>query len=448
MRNSIFTLLFLALPIITIAQPDCASFEEILVTECGTVFDLCMDRYTMHANEGLELAVFSNDVGLFDVCASDTSVGPCHGTIERMPNCNWFYVPNPGYVGYDTFYYAMVVNDTCIDEIYCEEDDGKIWTVNSYYTGPDDARVEVYSKNGNGMDPVDSALDLDYGEYFLIDGSHLPTSQANWFYHFYYDGNNTEVPDTIIKVHTSCSQLIFGVDFTLFKPISGCIATPKDKGNCSSSINREGINTRSMSMVSTQTIDTTMVIIDVNLILPIEFSDFSLSNKRSEVYITWTISSVINENYLELEKSYDGISYYPIERYDDIKVGSYSYSDSDLGIKRIIYYRLATTNYEGITQYSDVLMTRRNPKSEEVPISIYPNPIKEIITVDINKYNVGLDLNWITIYNTEGRMITEKAGGGPIVSFPLGDKLTQDGLYIVKITLSDGTFVYRKIIKG
>lgn len=448
MRNSIFTLLFLALPIITIAQPDCASLEEILVTECGTVFDLCMDNYTMHANEGLELAVFSNDMGMFDVCASDTSIGPCHGTIERMPNCNWFYVPDPGYVGFDTFYYAMVVNDFCTDEIYCEKDDGKIWTVNSYYTGPNDASVEVYSKNGNDMDSVDTATDLNYGEYFLIDGSHLPKSQANWFYHFYYDGNNSEVPDTIIKVHTSCSQLIFGVDFTLFRPISGCIATHKDRGNCSSSVNREGINTRAMSTVTTQTIDTTMVIIDISLILPIEISDFSLSNKRSAVSITWTISSVINEDYLELEKSYDGINYYPIERYDDIEVGTYSYSDSEVGNEKIIYYRLATTNYEGITQYSDILMTRRSPANEDMPISIYPNPLKEIITVDIDNYNEDLGINRIAIYNTAGSLITDGATEGSIVTLPVGDKLTPDGLYIVKITLSNGISIYRKIIKG
>ena len=76
-------------------------------TECGTQFDLCIDRYVMDENTTMELQVFTNDMNMFDPCQSFIC-SPCsHGTLVKLPNCNYAYTPDEGFYGNDTFYMIL-----------------------------------------------------------------------------------------------------------------------------------------------------------------------------------------------------------------------------------------------------------------------------------------------------------------------------------------------------
>ena len=56
-----------------------------MITDCSTELDLCIDRYIMDDHEALELEVFTNDMGMYDPCASDIAGVCSHAILEKLP---------------------------------------------------------------------------------------------------------------------------------------------------------------------------------------------------------------------------------------------------------------------------------------------------------------------------------------------------------------------------
>ena len=75
-------------------------------------------------------------------------------------------------------------------------------------------------------------------------------------------------------------------------------------------------------------------------------------------------------------------------------------------------------------------------ESPKITLSVYPNPVKDILTIDTNK-----EIATIAIYNQSGQCILQTLKKNINVSnFP-------QGLYVVRITTSEGLYTQRKIIK-
>ncbi|MBN8701699.1 MAG: hypothetical protein J0M08_01415 [Bacteroidetes bacterium] len=96
----------------------------------------------------------------------------------------------------------------------------------------------------------------------------------------------------------------------------------------------------------------------VNLGLPIELTDFSVSNKMNQVVqINWTTNSELNNNYFTLEKSIDAMNFKPIAflegKGNSFVINNYSYQDFDI-IEGVFYYRLKQTDFDGEFFYSTI----------------------------------------------------------------------------------------------
>ena len=410
-----------------------------MTTDCGTEFDLCIDRYIMDNHDAIELEVFTNDMGMFDPCVSYIAGECSNGSIDMLPNCNFMYAPDEGFVGNDTFYYAMVINDSCAEETYCENGDGKIWTVNSRYKGPNGLDVVVNSKKGNSWEYVGTAKNLQDGEYFLIDGAHLSKSQANWTYTFYAPNgvNGCETDSCFyedIVVHTSCSQQIMGKDFGLFRVVSGCIATTPNKLECS------GSSRNVTYSITTQWTDTTMVVITVPQSLPIEIANLKASHFDGNNRITWEVLSVINEDYIEVEKSTDGRYFYPINKIQPITVKAYYVDDMECLTNDITYYRLKMVSMDGSYQYSDITSIRNKTTNS---LQIRPNPTDGDITIEHNgddefSYEV-IDIFGEMKYKNDSHSATNT-----VIPFSMLGLNT--GTYILIIDFGNGDVHYEKIV--
>jgi len=118
--NKFYTLIIcLFLGSIAYGQDPCNDINAFTFhTPCGDEFQLCMDRYELENHQSVELQVHTNDLGQIDKCSSYIC-SPCnHGELAKLPapNCNYVYTPDEDFYGNDTFYYAMVINDSCSDE--------------------------------------------------------------------------------------------------------------------------------------------------------------------------------------------------------------------------------------------------------------------------------------------------------------------------------------------
>lgn len=449
-------------------DPPIPNISTTIVTDCGTTFDLCMDFYNIENTkpDTFVMNVFANDSGLIDYCASDTIAGATtkHGKIIRLPNCQWAYIPGPTFTNavIDSFDYGLVINDSCInDPDYCDAGNGKFWTIYSRYEGAlPVTELTVTSKKGNGSENVSLTIPggtpIQNGDYFFADGTQLSTGQSNWTFHFTYQGGGTED----VSVHTSCSAPILGLTHpavnqngawvsigNVMTPVSGCVATNGNQANCNTSpqhFNRSQIKTR--AEVTTQFVDTTRVyIVSNNTILPIEFGGFRVESKKNDNHVTWNIRSVTGEDKLVLQKSYNGYQFFDLMVYDELARGNFDYKDSDIK-KALNYYRLAVTNFEGDTRYSDIILNRRPGISRS--LHIYPRPSYDDTTVSVDGADDGTEMTGIEVYDMSGRLVKLLDNVSSRSSiFSLSDISFHSGLYLLRVTLSDGDVLYDKLIK-
>ncbi len=477
MRNIIYPLFIITfvmvVPAICLSQAsqcEDPEFNDIVIDipDCSISFDLCLDRYVLEKSDSIVLNIYANDdFGIYDPCASKllSMPGyPSYGTVGRIgdPDCRVYYKPDalaPSAYR-DTFFYALIINDICPSyPDYCDETNGlgKIWTIWAQYTGLKSvASITAVSKNNNV--PVTFEGDsLLPGGYFFADGSNLPNNNSDWTYTFNYtDGSSDKV-----CVHTSCSEEIFGIpqnpvsgncnvipdSAPIMTPISGCVTSPGNQFTCVTEppfLRRENISSR--EEVTTQWIDTTMVIVEIqNTILPLELGDFEVTNRRSNNHVQWEVLSVENEDYMVLQKSYDGVEFFNVMKYDKINTGYYTYSDNNTH-RRLNYYRLAIFDFEDNVTYSHIILSRRTGDSPEV--NIYPNPAIDRIIIQLEGFNKTFEehIRNIKIFDIAGRIVSHMIPSNNELAINLMDKNLHSGIYLIQVELSDGTVSQEKLM--
>ena len=120
------------------------------------------------------------------------------------------------------------------------------------------------------------------------------------------------------------------------------------------------------------------VMVEVNSALPISLVDFSAKEMVCEIVLNWVTESEINNDFFEIEKSNDGITFQVIEKIDGGGNSSlfrnYRFIDELPG--RENYYRLKQTDFDGQFTYSDVIFVASNciQKENIGIVTLFPNP--------------------------------------------------------------------------
>jgi hypothetical protein len=179
-------------------------------------------------------------------------------------------------------------------------------------------------------------------------------------------------------------------------------------------------------------------------VLPLDILDFNVVNRGNSNMITWSIANVFNEEFMVLERSYGDQPFTEITRYEDLAAGDYSFTDyNNARVAGPVYYRLAIINYEGETTYSQVIKTVTVRQDEEL-LSIYPNPVQDMVTVAINLD--GVKINGLTITDMTGRMVQQLPFNNQSVTINFRDRVDHNGMYIMGVMLSDGQVIYKRIL--
>lgn len=182
-----------------------------------------------------------------------------------------------------------------------------------------------------------------------------------------------------------------------------------------------------------------------NTNLPIELLSFQAVNQPKEVELKWQTSSELNSDFFEVQRSMDGSNFDVIGK---VQAAGESETEITYGLvdrnplKGLSYYRLRQVDLDGSFEYSQVVSVKRETPGT---ISIYPNPAKNHLMVDLPE-DITTDSE-IQIYNTSGQELLNMnwaAKSGKTISIPIG-KLVP-GTYFIKI--NNGELITKRFVKG
>ncbi|PCJ82477.1 MAG: hypothetical protein COA57_13180 [Flavobacteriales bacterium] len=182
--------------------------------------------------------------------------------------------------------------------------------------------------------------------------------------------------------------------------------------------------------------------------LPICLLHFSANENNSQVDLSWSTASEINNNYFTVEKSRDAVDF---EFVIDVPGAGTSnqtlyYSDIDLGPYRgLSYYRLKQTDYDGSFRYSDLVIVKiKEGGNDEVYFSVQPNPATDVMEVifggEIRGKNAPLISEYsgkIFIFDAQAKLIYEKELGSSFTKLGVNLTYFNQGIYFVTLISND-----------
>lgn len=168
-------------------------------------------------------------------------------------------------------------------------------------------------------------------------------------------------------------------------------------------------------------------------VLPVTLTNFTVAKTAKSALLNWQTSSESGFSYFGIERSTDGVNYTEIGRVaaagNSSKVQQYSFEDMSYVKGKKNYYRLKLVNKDGKYNYSVV---HDADFSTMVVIRLYPNPVKDVLTVDGLSTNVN---SVITVVDNTGRVmkqVTTSAG-----SYTMNISQFAAGNYYLRITEGD-----------
>ena len=135
------------------------------------------------------------------------------------------------------------------------------------------------------------------------------------------------------------------------------------------------------------------------IILPLHLISFNVSYLHNETLLQWQVENEINFKQYELEYSVDGINFKTIAIIEAKNKAAYDHKYLHT-IAQNEYYRIKLIDKDGSYAYSKIVSLNTGRK---LSISVYPNPAKEFIMVDLN--GMIPQETAIILYNASGQAV-------------------------------------------
>jgi hypothetical protein len=151
------------------------------------------------------------------------------------------------------------------------------------------------------------------------------------------------------------------------------------------------------------------VIVDLfarcDLLLPFQLLDISARQNKKVIDLNWKTASEENVLAYKIEHSINGIAWETVgtvsANYSDLPTRQYQFTHQQ-PLKGKNYYRLASVETTGRTQYSPVLTINYVTQDIIGGTSVFPNPFKDhiVITADQNE-----NIRQVEIFTADGRLV-------------------------------------------
>lgn len=172
--------------------------------------------------------------------------------------------------------------------------------------------------------------------------------------------------------------------------------------------------------------------------LPVRIIEFNVSIKETSVLLLWSTAYEENNDYFQIEKSFDGRFFEAIGKVEgsgtSAKVNKYSFTDYEPNL--INYYRLKQVDYDGSYDYSHIINVKQEIGDK---VQLTSNNVSNTIKIE-NGFNTIVRYS---IVNTNGAEVlkgqiesgyntidaTDLNNGMYFISFYAGDQVFTEKIY-------------------
>ena len=203
------------------------------------------------------------------------------------------------------------------------------------------------------------------------------------------------------------------------------------------------------SIISNATCITTTTAVSSQIIMttnvPLTLLSFHAALAGINADCSWQTTAEVNTDYFIVQRSVDGNSFINISTINATgnasTISNYSYSDAnvtDIKNVSVLYYRLQMVDKNGHFTYSKIVKV---DLSASIEFSLYPNPVKSNLNVQINYTKSIKGLAQIT--DLQGKVLQQQSiqlnAGNNTISLNTANLTT--GNYILSIKTEDGTLL-------
>jgi methionine-rich copper-binding protein CopC len=194
---------------------------------------------------------------------------------------------------------------------------------------------------------------------------------------------------------------------------------------------------------------------DLTAPLAVTYYSFDASVTNNTVTCKWITATEINNNYFELERSFDGVNYNTVAMIfgaenNTTSQETYMYKDNAATLKNnnIAYYRIKQVDKDGSANYSKIVIAKLKAETSSA-LKLSPNPFTDNITIKIESAESGAATT--KIMNATGQtVVTEKTNvtkGANNIQVANLSNLSK-GMYVVQVSINGVVTGNQKIIKN
>lgn len=186
------------------------------------------------------------------------------------------------------------------------------------------------------------------------------------------------------------------------------------------------------------------------VVLSSKLSGLTGNYKNGTVQLNWTVSNNQVTNSFIIERSTDGVNFFPageLPSRKNLSMASYAFNDNVSEFSSpVMYYRLKMINNQGYPVYSQIIRIALT-NDGGTGISISPNPVKD--EMQLNIITNGSRNVQVNIYNMAGQLVqstkTQVSKGFSSISIS-GIEKWQRGVYAVKVLLDNEMFTEKIVV--
>ena len=175
--------------------------------------------------------------------------------------------------------------------------------------------------------------------------------------------------------------------------------------------------------------------------LPIQLESMFASRIGDNNLIEWVSGTETKGAYFEIQSSNDGKTFEAIGKVNAMGSNSkYSFTDYNAADNTTTYYRLKMVDNNGSFIYSNVVTVASSIAHQ---FTISPNPAKDFVSINFNK---TIETGTISVRNLSGKTVAQQTFEGNATSFKLNTQTLTNGVYVITVTTTDGSYNEKLLI--